>query len=270
MRLNIHNCRVNFGPDEMAYASFGHGENELIILPGLSDGLTTTEGKALPLSWMYREFSDSFTVSVFSRRANLPDHFTIAEMAEDQAAVIRMIGKRSVSVLGVSQGGMIALMLAADHPELVEKLVIAVSAPCVNPLIQANLQRWIGYAEAGDHKQLMIDSAEHMYSESRLRNIRLMYPLLGRIGKPENYRRFLANAHAILNFDGREKAKKITCPVLIIGGESDRTVGFEGSEELHRLIPRSQLYCCRGLGHAAYEEERTFNQRVIRFLKEDH
>ena len=34
----------------MAYASFGHGDHVLVILPGLSDGLTTVKGKALLLA----------------------------------------------------------------------------------------------------------------------------------------------------------------------------------------------------------------------------
>ena len=50
-------------------------------------------------------------------------------MADDQAAAMQILGIDKASVLGVSQGGMIAQYLAIDHPGMVEKLILAVTAP---------------------------------------------------------------------------------------------------------------------------------------------
>ena len=113
----------------MSYASFGHGPRVLVILPGLSDGLATVRGKALFLAAPYRKFFDNWTVYMFSRKDEMPEGYSIREMAQDQAEVLKLLGLEKVSVMGVSQGGMIAQLLAAEYPELVEKLVIAVSAP---------------------------------------------------------------------------------------------------------------------------------------------
>ena len=96
-----------------------------------------------------------------------------------------------------------------------------------------------------------------------------MYPLLGRVGKPESYDRFLANALAILTFDAWDELPKIACPALILGGEEDRIVGPEASRDLSRRIPRSELYMYPGLGHAAYEEAKDFNGRVFGFLSKE-
>ena len=41
---------VHIGDTDMYYAAFGEGEKTLIVLPGLSDGLTTVKGKALLLA----------------------------------------------------------------------------------------------------------------------------------------------------------------------------------------------------------------------------
>ena len=112
----------------------------------------------------------------------------------------------------------------------------------------------------------MIDSAERSYSEKRLKKLRLSYPVLGRIGKPESYRRYLVNCDAILGFDARDLAAMIACPTLILGGEEDRVVGPEGSRELHALIPGSELYLYPGLGHGAFEEAPDFNERIYRFF----
>ena len=169
--------------------------------------------------------------------------------------------------MGVSQGGMIAQYLVIDHPDLVERLVLAVTAPRVNEIIEGCVSGWIGFAEQGNHKVLMIDTAEKSYSELYLRKYRKIYPMIGAIGKPKNYDRFLVNARAILSFNACEDLYRITCPTLIIGGNDDKTVGIEASYEMKERIAGSALYVYPGLGHAAYEEARDFNQRVFDFLR---
>ncbi len=267
MLWDAKNGSVRIGDTEMYYASFGHGEKNLILIPGLSDGLATVKGKALLLAKPYQLFFDKYTVYMFSRKNRMPAGYSIRDMAEDQAQALRTLGLSRVSVLGVSQGGMIAQYLAADHPDLVEKLVIAVSAPCVNDLMRERLGDWTRMADAGDHKQLMIDTAEHSYSEPYLKTFRKSYPVIGRIGKPSSYERFLVNANAILTFDASGVLDQIRCPVLIIGGENDQIVGVQASYELHEKIRGSELYIYAGLGHGAYEEAKDFNMRVFDFLE---
>ena len=60
--------------------------------------------------------------------------------------------------------------------------------------------------------------------------------------------------------------KEITCPTLVIGGDSDRVVGTNTSQEIADNIPHSQLILYKGLGHGAYEEAKDFNQQVRDFL----
>ena len=72
---------------------------------------------------------------------------------------------------------------------------------------------------------------------------------------------------AILGFDARESLNQIACPMLIIGGDEDKTVGIQASRELNERIAGSKLHVYKVLGHAAYEENRDFNQRVLAFLE---
>ena len=267
MIWNARNGQVPVGNTKMSYVSFGQGEKVLTVLPGLSDGLTTVEGKALLLAMPYRRFLDRYTVYMFSRKDEMPEQYSIREMAEDQADAMLTLGIRKASVLGVSEGGMIAQHLAIDHADLVEKLVVAVSAPCVNETIRESVTKWIEYANAENHKQLMMDTAERSYSEKYLKKYRKIYPLLGIIGKPKSYGRFLTNANAILSFDASDELEKIACPVLIISGSDDRIVGADASCEMNRKITNSELYIYHGLGHAAYEEAGDFYDRVFQFLE---
>lgn len=266
MIWNAKNGQVSIDGTSMSYASFGRGSKKLVILPGLSDGLTTVRGKALLLARPYARYFDQFTIWMFSRKDDLPEGYTIRDMADDQAKAMKAIGIESARVMGVSEGGMIAQRLAIQHPEMVEKLVLAVTAPETNDLIRESVTKWIAFAESGDHKSLMIDTAEKSYSESYLKKYRKAYPLLGHLGKPASYRRFLVNARAILSFSATEELGRVTCPTLIIGGEADKIVGIEASRIIHERISGSQLHIFHELGHAAYEEAKDFNERVFGFL----
>lgn len=268
MLWNAKNGRVAIGDTYMHYACFGRGRKALVVLPGLSDGLTTVEGKALLLAQPFAKLLKEYTVYMFSRKDAMPDGYSIRDMAADQAAVLTALGIEEASVMGVSQGGMIAQYLAIDYPDIVQQLVLAVTAPAVNATIRGAVSGWLEMAEKGDHKQLMIDTAEKGYSEKYLRKYRKYYPLLGRLGRPDNYRRFFINARAILGFDASDELCRIDCPVFIIGGADDRTVGADAAPELHRLLPHSRLHIYEGLGHAAYEEAGDFYDRVLAFLSE--
>lgn len=269
MLWNAKNGSVRVHSSEMSYVSFGSGEKKLILIPGLSDGLTTVKGKALLLAGSYRLFFERYTVFLFSRIDSMPSDYTIGDMADDQAKAMEELGISEAAVVGVSQGGMIAQLLAARHPEKVNRLVLAVTAPCCSESISDCVNRWIGFAKQADHRQLMIDTAEHSYSEDYLKQYRKLYPLLGMIGKPKNYTRFLINAEAILSFDAGNVLNGIVCPTLIIGGETDRIVGVQASYELQHAIRDSELFIYPGLGHAAYEEAKDFNRRVFDFLEKD-
>ena len=267
MPFNIRNGSVKLDESEMYYASFGSGEKKLIILPGLSDGLATVKGKALLLAAPYRKYFNEFTMLMFSRKEPLPEKYSIREMAADQASAMKLLGMKKASVLGVSQGGMIAQYLAIDHPEMVEKLVLAVTRPRADELVRSNVEKWMSLAINGDHKSLMIDTAEKSYSEAYLKKYRKVYPVIGAVGKPADYGRFLSNADAIMNFDATGELDKISCPVLIIAGQEDKIVGADASYELHEKISGSELFVYEGLGHAAYEEAADFNGRVFAFLQ---
>ena len=267
MFWNAKNGKIALDGTSMSYVRFGHGPKTLVILPGLGDGLTTVKNKALLLARPYTRFFDSFTIYLFSRRDELPDGCSIRDMARDQARALAALGLSRVSVLGVSEGGMIAQFLAVDHAPLVEKLVLAVTAPRPCAETRALIERWIALAGQGEHKALMIDTAEHSYTGPYLEKYRKIYPLLGHIGKPKDYRRFLVNARAILSFDAYAELPRIQCPTLVIGGGEDKIVGPEAARELAGQIPGCELLIYDALGHAAYEEASDFNDRVFEFLE---
>ena len=264
----MKNGCVAIGNTGMYYVSFGHGSRNLIVLPGLSDGLATVRGKALFLQAPFRKFFGEYTVWMFSRKNEMPEGYTIRQMAEDQALAMRTLGIGRAAVLGVSQGGMIAQYLAIDHPEMVERLILAVTAPCANDVARDAVGAWIDMAKQGDHVRLMTDTADRMYSRAYLEKNRKLLALTARFTRPRSYERFFRNARAILAFDARAELSKIGCPTLIIAGEDDHTVGNDAPRQFSEGIPGSELYIYPGLGHGAYEEARDFYDRVYAFCSQ--
>ena len=158
MFYHAHNGSVRVGNSEMDYVSFGNGNKNLIMLPGLGDGLSTVKGMAFVFSMMYRMYANEFTVYVFSRKNDLQEGYSTREMAQDQAEAMSVLGISKADVLGISQGGMIAQYLAIDHPDLVNKLILAATSAGPNEIIEKVVGAWIEMAKQGNPKALSVFS----------------------------------------------------------------------------------------------------------------
>jgi pimeloyl-ACP methyl ester carboxylesterase len=268
MLWNTQSRQVVVNGETMNYIEFGKGEKALVILPGLGDGISPVHGKlqAIAFALGYKQFSKTFRVYLFSRKNCLNEGYSTRDMAKDQAEAMKTLGISKASVMGVSQGGMIAQYLAIDYPNLVNKLVLAVTLSKQNELIQEVVTGWIEMAKQKDYQSLIIDTAEKSYSEKYLKRYRLIYPLLGCLGKPKDFNRFLIQAESCIVHNSYPELDKIVCPTLVLGGENDRIVSSNSSLELTEKIKGSELFLYKGLGHATYEEATDFNSRVLNFL----
>jgi pimeloyl-ACP methyl ester carboxylesterase len=178
------------------------------------------------------------------------------------------LGITNAYVMGISMGGMIAQYLAIDH-QGVEKLVLCITLSRQNETLQKVIKNWIELAKVNDYKNLVIDSIEKTYTDNYLRQkkYRQIYPILTRIGKPKDFTRYLIQANACIKHNAFDELDKITCPTLVIGGDSDLVVGKNTSEELAEKIKGSKLIIYKGLGHGTFAEAKDFDQQVLNFLK---
>lgn len=270
MFYHAKNKKVLLDDTDMDYVTFGKGRDALVMIPGLGDGLKTVKGMAIPMAVTYQIFAKQYKVYVFSRKNRLKEGCTTREMAGDLARAMKILGISKANVFGISQGGMIAQYLAIDYPDLVEKLVLAVTSSKINPTIRQVVEKWIILGEKKDYRNLFIDTAEKFYSEKTLKKYRFLYPFLTRMGKPKDFGRFLIQAKSCLSHNAYLELNKIVCPTLVLGGECDRIVGGDASKELAEKIPGSELFLYPNLGHGAYEEAEDFNDRVVNFLHDSY
>ncbi|MBR6677817.1 MAG: alpha/beta hydrolase [Oscillospiraceae bacterium] len=245
--------------------AFGCGTKPLVMIQGLNT--RGIKGAGASLAWMYRIFAKDYRVYFFDRREQVFDGITTRDLAADVAAAMDALQLRDADILGVSQGGMIAQYLAIDRPDLVHKLVLAVTCSRDNDTVCSVVRHWIKLTEQGAMKELVSDMAERMYSPACLKRYRPFLPLLTILQKPKDVARFLILAKACLGCRVYEELARIQCPVFVIGGRQDQVVGGAASEEIAKKLG-CKIHIYDDLGHAAYEEAKDFNQRVYDFLRE--
>lgn len=248
----------------MTYVSFGRGEKQLVIIPGLS--LKSIHGSAPALAWIYRIFSEEYRIYVFDRKEALPEPCTVSALADDVAEAMRQLKITKADVIGISQGGMIAQYLALHYPELVRKLALGVTLSRANDTLRTVIDQWVEMADKKDYKAIVQSMLENMYSEQYVRKYGWLFPIAMKTAKLVDPERFIQLAKACLTCDTYEHLNEIQSPVLVLGGKEDKIVTARASEEIAEKLS-CPIYMYDGLGHSAYEEGKDFNQRIYDFLK---
>ena len=251
----------------MDYVTFGKGKDPLVIIPGLGDGLQTVKGKAQLFSLSYRLLAKRYKIYVFSRINELRQGYTTRDMAADVAEAMETMNLDTAYVMGISQGGMIAQWLAADFPEKVQKLILAVTTAKPSQLAKERIEHWQKLSQSGNFKHLMLDIAKHSYTQKSYQKWRLLYNVMGIFGRIKDKQRIDIQSVSCLKHDSLDFLEKINCPTLIIGAEKDDVLGVDGSLGLHQHIKDSQLTILPECGHALYEQNKDFQKRVLVFLE---
>ena len=258
---------LHFNEKSMEYVTFGKGKDPLVIIPGLGDGLQTVKGIAIPLSIIYRILAERYKIYVFSRINELRQGYTTRDMAADVAEAMETLNLDAAYVMGISQGGMIAQWLAVDFPERVQRLILAVTTGKPSQLARERIENWQKLSQSGNFKHLMLDIAQHSYTQKSYQKWRLLYNVMGIFGRIKDKQRIDIQSVSCLKHDSLDFLEKINCPTLIIGAEKDDVLGVDGSLGLHQHIKDSQLTILPECGHALYEQNKDFQKRVLVFLE---
>jgi putative redox protein len=138
------------------------------------------------------------------------ENITYSGEVEDLKAAFLFMRTRytgKIAILGSSMGGTVALLFAAQNPEVAS--VVTVAAP-LHP------ERFLWRLSTPEELQQWRDRGFTLYHGQRI-NVSLLDDL-ERINVPD-------------------AAKRVSCPVLILHGDRDEVVPVEEAHELHRYIP---------------------------------
>ena len=252
----------------MDYCRFGHGKEILVILPGLS--VQRVLGSAETIARAYRPMTEDFTVYVLERRNELPSSYSILEMAQDSAEVIKVLNHGApVCIFGASQGGMLAMEIAIEHPELVRRMVIGSSSARVSAATYGFWEEMIRMAKDGDAERLLLAFGKALYPQPVFEMSRELLLNTAKAVTKEDLSRFVILTEGIQGFDILDDLKRVECPALVIGSRDDRALGGDASvriAEQWQDRPDCELYLYDGYGHAAYDLAPDYKDRMRRFL----
>ena len=253
----------------MDFFRFGNGNKTLVILPGLS--VQSVMGAADAIAEAYRSLTDYYTIYDFDRRTDLPEAYSVRDMARDTAEAFQALGLKQVYLFGASQGGMIALVLAIEHPELVGKMVLGSSSAHVKEDQYSVIEGWISLAKAGDREGLYLAFGTEIYPPSVFEQVRDALIAAAETVTDSDLKRFIILAEGTKGFDVVSELDKIQCPVLALGVFEDSVLDSDATMEIaEKLDERSdfRLYIYTGYGHAAFDTAPDYRQRILRFFEQ--
>jgi pimeloyl-ACP methyl ester carboxylesterase len=215
--------------------------------------------------YMKRIAVAGYTVYQVRRKPNLPEGYTMKDMADDYAGMIKDELGGPVDVMGLSTGGTIAQQFAADHPDLVRRLVLASTGYRLNKNGRALQRKLAELVKEGKYRTgaaLMADALATGLMHFFLKRIlwlmgRSMFSPGGKITDG------LVEIEAEDRFDFKDRLVEIKAPTLVIGG--DRDFFYHPISDTAAGIPGAELVLYAGVGHGAIMK-RKFTTDVLAFL----
>lgn len=254
---------------EMEYAQFGNGAKPLVVIPGLA--IKSVMKSAASLQVQYKMFAEGYTLYFFDRRKNVEPGYSLEEMARDQVLAMQALGLNDVALYGVSQGGMVAQHIAANHPELVNKLVLGCSTSKPEPQQLEVIGNWARLARAHDREALVDAFIRDCFSVKFVERYRRALLMMYRDVTPEDMDRFAIFARECDNVDTGDMLASIKCPVLVLAASDDRVVLPVASEKIINKLKAAGIPCefqmFEGYGHAAFDELKEYKDRILQFLQ---
>ena len=259
-----------------AFTLAGGTGTPLIVLGGIETGLRPLAGTEQVLRRRWEGRAAARSVTVLGRP--IPDDPADAErtmhprvIADAMAGVLEVLALESVTIEAESGGGRIGLWLTVDHPELVERMVLAAVAsetPPDSPMAD-RMRRWIELAEAGDWGTFFAMMAQQMKAGSEVEagSFAAAARLQPRPATPE---RFIGELRATLDPSSfvTDRLGEIDVPALVLAGEMDQIVPLASTRLVADRMPAALLVTDPECGHTVRSSFRGYDRIVESFLAE--
>jgi pimeloyl-ACP methyl ester carboxylesterase len=244
------------------YVRFGKGTKPLLIFSGGPGNYLSS-----PMYKEYNFLGKQYALFMVSRKNGLPRDYTTVDMAEDFATVIKdELNGGPVDVIGESYGGLIAQHLAANHPMLIRRLVISMSAYRFSDEGARLDMQFAQLASQGKIKAAFRSLAPTL-TGNRVRRS-LLSVFMGLYGSkmlnnpdPED---LLVEGRAEVMHNSKNQLPHILAPTLVAAGDRDYFCPEELLRETAAGIPNAELVIYEGKGHEPLGKQ--FRHDVLAFL----
>jgi len=261
------------------YLDWGKGSSRhTVLLHGLTSQAHTWDQFA-------RETSDSLRVIAPDLRGHgesghAEDGYTLDCFADDVKALVRHLNLSTFDLVGHSLGALIVIRFTAEHPALVNHLVLVDGGPALNAEVARedstdSFVRPLGFDTQEEAKAWHRERDPAM-SDERLER-RVKYGMRQNwVGKwvfrhdPELYwilegdtRRFREDEQRLW-----EMLAAIHCPVLVLRGQESPLLSPEGAQRMANAAPNAKVVEIPGAGHSIHSDApELFRDAVLEFLR---
>ncbi len=254
----------------VAYQKLGKGE-PLVLIHGFMGNSTNFQP-------ILSELSKDFTVIAVDlpgfglSEKNITKPLSRRYLAKVVSSLVAQLGFSRYSVLGHSMGGEVAMWLALDNPNAVEKLILSNSAGWITdsnrsmPLLDLPFSQvfvrtvFFNYEFLKNAWIEMLVDKEKFDEEYFLGNYSLMY------GTP-----YKVIQNLVKNLDTNvlmQNIDQITTPTLLIWGDLDSVIPVDHAWWFHEKIKDSKVFVIEKAGHLPFiDKPEIFTDLVRAFLE---
>lgn len=273
---------------EIFYRAIGKGK-PLIVLHG---GPGLTQNYLLPQ--LYKLAEDNFVIFYDQRGCGQSTGeinsgtINIETFVADLDAIREALNFNTVSILGHSWGGFLAMQYAIAHPDHVEKLILSNSLPASSEEITLFCQEWtrrmspyqkeleaihqtLEFAEGNPaimEKMYRIIFKTYCYNPNSADLLSLYMSPTASINGAKVYENFRLNIFE-KSFNLHESLKSLQIPTLVLHGDTD-PIPPVTAQKIHESIENSEYVLMKDCGHFPYvEDQDMYFKQLKTFLIKD-
>jgi len=203
-------------------------------------------------------------------RLSIKSEYTIDDMAEDAVSVLDALDIEKAHILGISMGGMIAQIIASNHPNRLKTFTLIASTASTPSPFNGPTRKV---------RKLLMDRTKNPNStlDERIDRTRKIFKEIGYQGIDLNTEQFYKDVSSSIERGGADdtgfgrqitailgsknrikKIKSISAPTLIIHGKDDPLIKVRNAYKMKKLIENSELIIIPDMRHLI--EPPVFNQ----------
>lgn len=251
-----------------AWDETGTGE-PLVLIHGLSETRAAWSNQVQEFSKYFRVIS--YDIRGFGESETGTPEGTPHQFAGDVAGLLSSLDIEQARLWGFSMGGVIAMRVAIDYPQMVKALVLASSSSRINSQAVEFFKLRASLASSSDLTGLIdqnTQDAKACVAEDRPDLVERYIELRnGAVQDPKGYANACAAMTSLYEHPLTEELAAIKCPTLVITGERDIFCPPKAATIIQNRIPGSDLRILPGASHCAHwEQADTFNSIALEFL----
>lgn len=259
---------VKTGDIATYYEEEGSGE-PLVLICGISADLQ---------AWRFQvpELSKRFRVICYDNRGagrtDAPDQpYSVAQMANDLAALMDELRIDAAHILGWSMGGLIAQAFTHAYPRRVRKLILMSTMERPDGFVRLAIRNWVNIRRSDMSFEKIVRFVSRWSYSPALYENEPLYEKFVQVMATNPYAQkahaFLRQADALLAYDPRKPANPVRVQTLVMVGVHDSLVPPYHSERLAQGIPGATLRMLSG-AHAGFVEfPDEYNAEIAKFLQ---